>query len=176
MRAFKARERNDAVALADPKLEAALIRLSEDEDALIRSETAYALGRLATPTSIERLAVMIGDPHADTRYNAAVALAHQGHAASVQMLSEMLEPVSLPSADEEPEGPGRVRKRATIVHNALEAAKALATKNPMADLSPIVHSLRALADSSDAALEEASIPREAISAAKQTLEVLPQRD
>jgi len=172
MRAFKLREQGSAESLSDPKLEAVLLRLSEDKDALIRSETAYALGRIGTPVCIERLEVLIGDPHADTRYNAAVALAHEGKAAAAGMLAEMIEPVALASALEEPDPPSRVRKRATILHNAMEAAEALAKKNPTADLTAIKESLQSLADVNEAALEKALIPRGAVSAAKRTLETL----
>ena len=176
MRAFKLREMGEAQLLDDPKLVDALLKLSEDEDVLVRSETAYALGRLGTPACVQRLEVMIGDPYADTRYNAAVALAHAGNAAAVEMLAEMLEPVPLASALEEPANQGQVRKRATIVHSAMEAAKELAKKNPTANLTPITTALQSLAKADDKTLEEALIPRGAVSAAKRTLESLPDRD
>ena len=35
---------------------------------------------------------MVDDPHADTRYNAAIALAQHGNVAAIPTLAEMLDP------------------------------------------------------------------------------------
>jgi hypothetical protein len=172
MRAFHQIEEAGSEPLADPRIEAALQRLAEDADPLIRSETAYALGRIGTPVCTQRLEVLVEDPHADTRYNAAVALARQGNPKAVSMLAEMLEPVPLPSILEEPNSQAQVKKRVTILHNALEAAKELRAKNSTADVRPLVDSLQMLVDASDATLEAALIPRAAISDAKRVLDLL----
>ena len=77
--------------MTNPDLEAAFSRLAGDEDPLIRMQTAFALGKIGTPGAIARLEKMVGDPHADTRYNAAVGLAVHGNAKAIDTLAEMLE-------------------------------------------------------------------------------------
>jgi HEAT repeat protein len=172
MRAFNLRQADGSRYLGDAKFEETLLRLAADDDPLIRSETAYALGRIGTPASLKLLETLVDDPHADTRYNAAVALAHDGNAKSINMLAEMLEPAPLASVLEEPDAQSRVRKRATIAHNAMEAAQELSKKNPTADVSPIIKALDELAAADDATLETALIPRGATSDAKRVLEVM----
>jgi HEAT repeat protein len=172
MRAFHAVESEQAATLEDSPIEEALLRLASDEDPVIRSEAAFALGRIGTPAALEKLAVLVGDPHADTRYNAAVALAHRGNAAGVNVLAEMLEPVSLASAKEEPDAAAQVRKRTTILRNAMKAARELKKQNPLARLDPIEMSLRELAEADEKTLEAALILRGAASEAKTTLEAL----
>lgn len=172
MRAFHRRQDFDAEPLQDARVEKALVQLSGDADPLIRSETAYALGRIGTPACVEKLTTLVEDPHADTRYNAAVALAHLGNPKAVMMLAEMLEPTPLPSVLEEPNPQGQIKKRATILHNALEAAKELAAKNPTADVRPILNSLQSLVEADAETLEAALIPRAAVSDAKRVLDLL----
>jgi HEAT repeat protein len=176
VRAYNLRQLTPPEELDLSRLETTLVRLGEDSDPLIRSETAYALGRVGTPACVAELAVLVDDPHADTRYNAAVALAHLGNEKAIGTLAEMLEPVPLASVLEEPEKQfaSRVRKRATILHNAMEGAAQLAEKNPEADLSPVIKSLDEIVKADDAKLEAALISREALSDVKRALESLRQ--
>ncbi len=174
MRIYNLRELGMDVEPDEAAADATLLRLSQDPDPIIRSETAFAMGRIATPTCVARLEVLVDDPYADTRYNAAVALAHLGNAKGVKTLAEMLEPAPLASVEEEPELQlsARLAKRATIVHNALEATLTLAQKNPQADLAPIIDSLRQLASADEQTLAEAMISVGAVSDARRTLELL----
>ncbi|MEX2317148.1 MAG: HEAT repeat domain-containing protein [Pirellulales bacterium] len=174
VRVFSLRQLAPSEELDLSSVEATLARLAEDSDPLIRSETAYALGRIGTPVCLARLEVMVDDPHADTRYNAAVALAHLGNAKAVGTLAEMLEPIPLASVLEELEkqSQSRQRKRATILHNAMEAAAQLAEQNPAADMSPIIKSLDEIVKADVATLESALIPREALPDVMRTLELL----
>jgi hypothetical protein len=160
------------------RAEAALLQLAEDSEPIIRSEVAYALGRIATPASSQRLEIMVDDPHADTRYNAAVALAHLGKARAVSTLAEMLEPVPLASVLEEPEKEiqSRLKKRATIMHNAMEAAAKLAEQNPQANMSPVIKSLKEIVGADSATLESALISAGAVSDARRLLKVLSKDD
>ena len=48
-------------------------------------------GTSARPAAIKQLEVMVDDPDAGTRYNAAVALAHRGNVKSIDTLTEMLD-------------------------------------------------------------------------------------
>jgi len=179
VRAHNLRQLDPPMELEHPQLEATLLRLAEDSDSLIRSETAYALGRVATPACVQRLEIMVGDPHADTRYNAAVGLAHLGNVRAIETLAEMLEPVLLASVleevIEEPLDPTqlRVHKRGTIIHNAILGAIRLAAQNRQADLSPVVESLQQIVGADEETLQAAYISRAAVSEARRALEVLP---
>ena len=97
VRAYNLQQLDPPQELSNPELQAALARLAADEDPVIRLQTAFALGKIGTPWAIERLETMVGDPHADTRYNAAVGLAVHGNATAIETLSEMLELDDLPS-------------------------------------------------------------------------------
>jgi hypothetical protein len=172
MRAFHRRESMQEEELAGSPIEETLLRLASDEDGLIRSETAFALGRVGTSAALEKLVALVGDPYADTRYNAAVALAHHGNAVGVDVLAEMLEPLPLASAKEEPDRAAQVLKRSTILKGAMKAALELKQRNTSANLTPVVKSLRELAEADETTLEAALIPREGVSAATSTLEAL----
>ncbi len=102
VRAFSLQKLEPPQQLAHPDLEAALSRLSADEDATIRSAAAYALGQLGTAAAIKQLEVLVNDSDKDTRYNAAIALAHRGNTKSAETLAEMLDldELTKPSAEE----------------------------------------------------------------------------
>jgi hypothetical protein len=150
----------------------ALEELSADEDPLIREKTAYALGQIGTPAALQRLEIMADDPHTDTRYNAAVAIARHGNAKAVETLAEMLdleELAAMRTVDNERAEAGR---RAVIVGNALQAVEALAKRNPTADLSLVIESLKQLAAADTRELNDALVPTRAASEAKRVLESL----
>jgi hypothetical protein len=172
MRAFHEPESTRTTTLDGSQIEQSLLRAAQDEDPLIRSEATFALGRVGTPAAVSRLQALVGDPHADTRYNAAVALAHRGDAAGVGVLAEMLEPLPLASAKEESDEATQVRKRTTILQNAMEAARALRASNASANLAPVVTALHELAEADDKSLKDALIPSGANAAAKKTLEAI----
>ena len=91
----------------------------------MRSETAFALGQIGTATALAQLEKMLVDPHADTRYNAAIALAQHGNAAAIPTLAEMLDPEEMSSVREEPNEAAQFSKRSLIVTNALEKVEQL---------------------------------------------------
>lgn len=158
VRAYKLGRLKPPQQLENPDLETVLARLAVDEDPVIRLQTAYALGALGTPWAMERLGTMVGDPHADTRYNAAMGLAAHGDAKAIDTLAEMLDLTDLPTVLEESDPQSRLYKRAVIVSNAIQAAEELAKKNPEADLSPVIEALERIANADDAALDKARIP------------------
>jgi hypothetical protein len=184
VRAYNLRMLNPPQPLEHPQLEPTLLRLSESDEPLIRSETAFALGQAATPACVARLEALVEDPHADTRYNAAVALGQLGNTKAIETLAEMLEPVPLPSVLEEVLPPDektgqapdplqyRINKRATIIRNAMRSARELEARNPDADLSPIISSLQQIIATDAQTLAEALISRQAVSGARSTLEIL----
>lgn len=173
---FNLRSLEPPQEVVSPVLESALVELAADEDELIRSETAYTLGRIGTPACLEELESLVDDPHADTRYNAAVALAHHGRAKAVETLAEMLDPAETRSVQEEPDVRDQLAKRALIMSNAMRATEELAAKNPDADLSEVIRALNELIDANQAELQQVAIdPRRVQVAAKRTLEAIEKR-
>lgn len=158
VRAYNLQHLKPPLELTNPQLHAAFVRLATDEDPVIRLQTAFALGTIGTPWAVERLESMVGDPHADTRYNAAMGLAVHGNAKAIETLSEMLQLEDLPSAREETSENNQAFKRAVIVSNAIQATQELAKQNPNADLSPIVEALERIVSADDATLNKARIP------------------
>jgi HEAT repeat protein len=162
--------------LAHPELESTLFELARDEDPLIRSKTAYALGQIGTPAAIERLAAVANDPHADTRYNAAVALAHHGNSQAIETLAEMLDLEEPASVLEEKNSRDQAGKRAVIFHNALTAVEALARQQPEADFSLVIESLEAVAEADEESLAKARIPARLAEEAKRVLAAIRPHD
>jgi HEAT repeat protein len=175
VRAYNLQQLKPPQELESPKLEPAFARLAADDDAVIRSQAAFALGKIGTPWSIALLEKMVGDPHADTRYNAAVGLAVRGDAKAVPMLAEMLALEDLPSAQEELTDQDRLNKRAIIVTNAVNATQELAKANATADFAPIVEALEAIVNADAAALTKARIPAAVVPKARAVLKELRER-
>jgi HEAT repeat protein len=161
--------------LSDPELETTLFRLSSDADDLVRSETAYALGRIATPASLTRLETMVDDPHADTRYNAAVALAQHGNARAAETLADMLDPDEMASVRQEENEQAQFDKRGLIMTSALEAVEALAKQIPSADFSAVIEVLERVNRADAGELQRARIHPGIVIRAKHTLELLRDR-
>jgi len=163
--------------LPSADLDKTLAQLAADDNDSIRSVTAYTLGRIGTPANLAQLEILVDDPHADTRYNAAVALAHHGNAKAVDTLAEMLDYTEMSSVREEEERSDQMMKHTLIMSNAMDAARELARKNPDADLTEITTALEKLAAADEATLQETMInPRRVSTAAEHTLKDLQQRD
>jgi HEAT repeat protein len=172
VRAFNRSQANPGGQPADPELEAALVRLASDEDPLIRSETAYALGQIGSASSLERLEAIVEDAHADTRYNAAVALAQRGNEFAIPTLAEMLDPSEMSSIQEEPSPAAQFYKRSLIVTNAFDAVEKLASRNPDADFAPVVAVLEEIVAAKRAELEQARFHPMIVPRAKEMLQRL----
>jgi hypothetical protein len=171
-RAYNLQQLDPPQQLVHGDLEPTLLRLADDDVPQIRSDTAYALGKLGTPAAIEQLETMVDDPDADTRYNAAVALAHHGNTRATETLAEMLDPEESAGIRGEATEQDRAFKRAVIVSTAIEAAQQLARANTDADLSIVVEALQRLADADAETLAQAQLPPRAASAARQALKTL----
>jgi HEAT repeats len=172
VRAYNFQHLDARQRLNNPKLESALFRLAGDADPFIRFQTAYALGQIASPGSIERLEAMVDDPDADTRYNAAVALAHHGNAKAVDTLAEMLDLDELAGVREEQGEANQQIKRTMLIGSAIQAAQALAQQNPKADVSPIVKALQRIAAADKDTLRKAHIEPPLVFVARRSLEQL----
>ncbi|MEX2560920.1 MAG: HEAT repeat domain-containing protein, partial [Pirellulales bacterium] len=120
-----------------PQIEELLLKSSRDEQPLIRSTAAFALGALGTTQATARLRQMLGDGYPDVRFNAATTLARHGDARAVDVLAEMLEPGQAEAIEYEQEAGARESKRDLILVNALRASRELADKNPDADLDEL---------------------------------------
>jgi HEAT repeat protein len=178
VRAFDLQQLDPPEQLSFPELEPALIRLSGDEDANIRSVATYALGQLGTPDSIKRLESLVNDPDPDTRYNAAIALAHRGNTKSMETLAEMLDVSELTKAAPKIEDDAKTddndtnMKAAVIVASALDASHALARQNPQADLSVVTEAIQRFSKTDPQKLKDAHIPTRIVSDAEHLLNVL----
>jgi hypothetical protein len=119
------------------ELKDALLQAASDSDPRTRAAAAVAMGVIGGPAFMEKLRAMVDDAHPDVRYNAATRLAHQGDAAAVPTLVEMLNPDEQAGVEVEKQEDMRPFKRAVITVNALRAAGQLAEKNPHADVEPL---------------------------------------
>lgn len=137
------RQQKPPKALDRPELVESFKALANDEDDLVRSQTAFALGVLvlspdADPLLINELELLVDDLYSDARYNAALGLARQGNLRALGAVEEMFnaEALALNTKKEQSEAM-QVFKRDTILDNATEAARLLVEKNPQADLSSL---------------------------------------
>jgi hypothetical protein len=169
VRASNLAEENRGRKLSDPELDRILAQLAKDEDKLVRSEMAFTLGQISTPASELLLEEMVDDPHADTRYNAAIALAQRGNAAGLEVLAEMLDPAEMTSITEEPNEQAQFFKRSLIISNALEAVGKLATTNPNLDFAPVIDSLNRISTANADELHKARISRGIVPRAREAL-------
>jgi len=129
----------------DPELVSDLIESSADVEPILRKVSAYAMGMLREPRFEARLQEMLADGDIDVRYNAALALARNGNAASMSVLVAMLDPEN--KAGVSSESPERQDyKSSAIVQNALAGAESLVTNNRQVDLSALRGPLKTLSE------------------------------
>ena len=76
--------------LADQGLADELLKISRDEDPMIRQLSAFTMGLFSDSGTKSRLEVMIEDSNFDTRVNAAIALARRGDAQGARVFREVL--------------------------------------------------------------------------------------
>jgi HEAT repeat protein len=156
-------------SLSNPDLELRLIQLTKDEEPAIRSRATFALGQFGSPAAIERLEVLVDDPDKDTRFDAAVALAHRGNAKGVETLAEMLDVAELSKMVDGADEKDPSFKRDVIVATALDATHALARQNPQADLSLVTQAIERLIATDSQELNAAHISPRAKSDAELVL-------
>jgi HEAT repeat protein len=110
-----------------------VLAASRDEDKLVRSTAAFAMGVVGGDALLARLREMLTDNYPDARYNAATGLARHGDPASVEVLAEMLDPDESAGLQIEDNPKARDYKRALIVVNGLRAARQLVSHESAAD-------------------------------------------
>jgi HEAT repeat protein len=113
----------------------------------LRSTAAFVLGVLGGTESLDRLALMLNDAHANTRYNAALGLARQGDGRSIPLLLEMLDPANDESAENEPTESAKSSKRLAVIKNGIQGAAKLAERNPQLQIKELISALEAVIDS-----------------------------
>lgn len=122
-----------------------VLKASRDEQPLLRSTAAFALGAAGTPAALKRLEAMLVDSYPDVRYNAATMLARRGDEKAVGVLAEMLDRDQTSALALEDQPQAREYKRDMILVNALRATKDLAEKNPQANLTALIEPVEKLA-------------------------------
>ncbi|MEM9352968.1 MAG: HEAT repeat domain-containing protein [Planctomycetota bacterium] len=149
--------------------------LANDQDDLIRSQTAYALGVLTQHEEADselknELTVLLSDLHPDTRYNAALAFARSGDVRASGALSEMLDPegLALTLKSEELES-ARSLKRDMVLQNAILGAKSLFDQNPPEAVADLRGSLEAFVQAAPGWTEPSPVPDGLIDLAERIL-------
>jgi hypothetical protein len=106
-------------ALAHPEILAQIRIAAQEQQPLLRSLAAYALGNISGPESIELLQVMLLDGDAATRANVVMSLARNGVAAAVPELLNILNDSQQPfSADGQKFADETARRRAEVEYEA----------------------------------------------------------
>lgn len=173
-------------ALENEELVAALVELADDQDELVRSETAFAVGVLAAaPDADPRLAATLeelaDDTYTDARFNAAIGLANVGSPRAATAVAEMFDPESLeaslsgeqamtPQVTARALAAQKTYKRNMILHNGVKAAHRLATNTatPAADRAVLAAALAKFIGLAPAMQEPGPVPPELIDAMKKT--------
>lgn len=157
------------------KLIETLVELSSDQDELIRSQTAYALGFFAMQHDADarlvlELEKLADDLYGDARYNAAIALARLGNLRAVDAVVEMfdLDAIAISIAKEKTPSL-RAFKRDTMLKNALDAAGSLRSKNPHVELLEITEAMERFVERASEWKDPAPVPAVLIERAKELL-------
>jgi hypothetical protein len=176
--------------LQSEELTAALVKLADEQDELIRSETAFAIGVVAARPEadaelIAALEALADDPYTDARFNAAIGLARVGSPRAAAALAEMLDPESLAAstagekamtAEVTPESvqAHKAYKRNTILHNAIAAIEMAEANGSFSagDRRLLAAALRSMASSAADQQDLAPLPRELVDALNRTAEKL----
>ncbi len=162
--------------LEHPELVDTFVQLANDQDDLIRAQTAYTLGVFTLPQEAdERLTTelekLTDDLYADARYNAGLALARRGNLRAVEAVIEMFDPEAIAISIAKEESPAlQTFKRNTILRNALEAARALFEKNPNADLTELVDAVQRFVETASDGQEGGPVPEVLIKMGRNLLE------
>jgi hypothetical protein len=164
-----------------------LVQIASDQDQLLRSEAAFAIGVVDAakpdPRLTSALEQLADDPYTDARFNAAVGLARIGSPQAATAVAEMLDPASIASsvAGEKPMTPQvteaaleaqKVHKRNTIVTSALTAIDRLLENKslPPENLVVLRKALEGFLAETPKMTEPAPPPAELVEAVKKSLD------
>ncbi|MDP6447917.1 MAG: HEAT repeat domain-containing protein [Pirellulaceae bacterium] len=136
--------------LFDAVIEASRERGGAPEDDIvradIRSTAAFTLGVLGGQVARDRLADMIDDAHAETRYNAGTGLARHGDERAIPVLLEMLDPNNEYAIEGELSESAELRKRISVMSNGVRAAAKFMKQNKTANVSELQQAIQNIAD------------------------------
>ncbi len=110
---------------------------SERETSKLRATAAFVLGVIGGPRARDRLARMLNDGHANTRYNAATGLARSGDERAIPVLLEMVDADAPAAVQGETTSASRALKRASVIVNGIRATVQLAHQIPQSDLAAL---------------------------------------
>jgi HEAT repeat protein len=113
----------------------------------LRSTAAFVLGVIGGEQALDRLVILLDDPYANARYNAATGLCRHGDLRAIPVLLEMLDPDNPEAAREEEFDSGKAFKRLMVIDNGIRGALQLAADNSRQDLKPVADALQAIIDS-----------------------------
>ncbi len=162
--------------LEHPDLVATLIQLANEQDDLIRSQVAYALGVFtlgddSDKSLVAELEKLADDLYPDARFNAALALARQGNLRAVEAVVEMFDrDATTISVSREPSPALQTYKRNTILRNALDAAQALLEKNPDIRLPELTDAIRRFVETASDWKDLGEIPEPLLAKARELLQ------
>lgn len=122
----------------------------------VRGTAAFALGVVGGERADDRLALMLDDPYASARYNAATGLARQGDARAVPVLIEMLDPDNALAAKDEQYKTAQEDRRIQVIKNGIEAAAQLTKKSPDTDFASVYKALERLAKGGSSSIKSAA--------------------
>lgn len=173
--------------LQSEELAETLLKLADDQDELVRSETTFAIGVVAgAPDADPRLAVKLvelaDDPYTDARFNAAAALARLGSPAAPAAVAEMFDADSLASSlsgekalteevTEEALAAQKAFKRNMILSSALKSTnQLLATQSlPAEAFAPLETAVEGFQKSLEKLQKTGPVPDELVDEAERTL-------
>ena len=158
-------------------------QLAEDENDLIRSETAYALGVFAVQPEAHRsftteLELLVDDLFSDARYNAALALARQGNLRAAEALVEMLDPEAIGLSIAKVNSPVlesylpalQAFKRNTLLRNALDGMEMLMEINPQYDRQELLAAIRQFVENASTWQVAGDLPKELVKYSQEILQ------
>lgn len=179
-------ELNPPQYLQSDDLADALVALANDQDELIRSETAFAIGVVAAAPEadarlVESLLSLADDPYTDARFNAATALARIGNPAAPKSVAEMFDFEALDASltgeqpltegqDEQTLRRQQAYKRNTILTTALKSVGLLLDQQASPEsLSVVEDALQRFVAAAPQVQDPSPIPDELLDAAERTL-------
>jgi HEAT repeat protein len=131
--------------LTQPGLTDEILKISRDDDPLIRQLCAFTLGLFSDSATMARLEVMLDDPNYDTRINAAIALARRDDVRGARVFVEVLKSAAQskdPGSDEEYEQFVALKNCMTAIERMSDRLNADERKELAALIEPVAVNFR----------------------------------
>jgi hypothetical protein len=148
--------RDHGKVLDDPTLIDELIEISREQEPLFRHQAAYVLGLIPTPSSLDRLEVLLEDPDQMVRVNAAIGFARNSKTTGVPVFHELLREAAAwkldPSTVATPEEEASYFEKTLMVLNAIKAISQLKPDLSEKDRTGFAEQLNAVSKSTQDAV------------------------